>query len=175
MNMTHSKSVRFAATTALAAIGLTASALAHDGHDRPGPEKEPKLRAATILQLEEVRHATARFHDVDRAVAEGYVDIGLFIPNMGWHYLKQSLLDSNFDAEEPELLVYADAPCDGKRRLVAVEYAVPLNLSKKAPTGFIGRADEWVVNNAFQLWTLHAWVWEFNPDGVFAATNPRVR
>jgi hypothetical protein len=79
------------------------------------------------------------------------------------------------DATKPELLVYADDPCGGKRKLVAVEYAVPLSLSKRAPAGFVGRADEWDANQAFQLWTLHAWVYEFNPEGVFAPFNPRVQ
>ena len=67
--------------------------------------------------------------------------------------------------------MYADDPCGGKRRLVAVEYAVPLALSKRAPAGFMGRADQWDANQTFQLWTLHAWVYEFNPDGVFAPFN----
>lgn len=98
-------------------------------------------------------------------MAAGYVDIGLFVPNMGWHYMKWT---------KPELLVYADDPCGGKRKLVAVEYAVPLALSRRAPAGFVGRADEWDANQTFQLWTPHAWVYEFNPDGVFAPMNPRV-
>lgn len=93
---------------------------------------------------------------------------------MGWHYLKERILDERFDPNKPELLVYADDPCGGKRKLVAVEHAVPVPLSKKAPASFIGRADEWVVNVDFNLWTLHAWVWEHNPDGVFAPMNPRV-
>ena len=51
---------------------------------------------------------------------------------------------------------------------------MPFALSKRAPAGFVGRADEWDANQAFNLWTLHAWVYEFNPDGVFAPMNPRV-
>ena len=94
--------------------------------------------------------------------------------DMGWHYMKDELVDEKFDPTRPELLVYADDPCGGKRKLVAVEYAVPLALSKRAPAGFVGRADEWDANQTFQLWTLHAWVFEFNPDGVFAPFNPRV-
>lgn len=169
-----SRSTRLAVFTAFAALGVATAASAHNGHDHTRPTKVPKLNAATILQLEAVRSASARFHDVTRAEQEGYVDIGLFIPNMGWHYLKEGLLDGRFDEAEPELLVYADDPCAAKRKLVAVEYAIPLDLSKRAPGGFIGRADEWAVNNDFQLWTLHAWVWEYNPDGVFAPMNPRV-
>jgi hypothetical protein len=165
-------SLRAAAT--LAAIGLAATALAHEGEHHPAPGPAPRLKPETLVQLEDARRATAKFRDVDVAVAKGYVDIGLFVPNMGWHYLKESLLDGRFDPETPELLVYADDPCGGKRRLVAVEYAVPFADSDRAPRGFVGRADEWDANATFQLWTLHAWVWEYNTDGVFAPLNPIV-
>jgi len=30
------------------------------------------------------------------------------------------------------------------------------------------------VNQQFQLWTLHAWLYEYNPAGVFASHNVRV-
>ena len=92
---------------------------------------------------------------------------------MGRHFLKEAQLDATFDAERPELLVYKDEPGGGKT-LVAVEYAVPLSLSKKAPHGFPGGADNWFADQTFQLWTLHAWIWRANPDGVFRATNSQV-
>jgi hypothetical protein len=128
---------------------------------------------ARILQLDQVRDATARYRDVEKAEAAGYHDIGLFVPHMGWHYMKDALVDGKFDPTKPELLVFADDPCGGKRKLVAVEYAVPLSLSKRAPVGFVGHADEWDANQDFQLWTLHAWLFEFNQEGVFAPFNPR--
>jgi hypothetical protein len=159
--------------TGLAAALLTTSAFAHGDHD-PEAGKGNRPPPLAVLQLDAVRNATARFLDVDEAVRAGYVDIALFVPNMGWHYMKESLVDEKFDANRPELLVYADDPCGGKRKLVAVEYAVPLALSKKAPFGFVGRADEWDANQQFQLWTLHAWVFEFNTECVFAPFNPRV-
>jgi hypothetical protein len=160
-------------TTGLAAALLTTSAFAHGDHDHDAGKgnKPPPL---AVLQLDQARTAADKYFDVDKAVADGYTDIGVFMPNMGWHYLNNTLLDEKFDWTRPELLVYADDPCGGKRKLVAVEYAVPLALSKKAPAGFVGRADEWDANQTFQIWTLHAWVYEFNPDGVFAAFNPRV-
>lgn len=172
MNRIRSKTLHLTVATMFAAVGLAASALAQEGHDAHRTNNAP-LPGGTILQLDAVRNATARFHDVAVAEAERYVDIGLFFPNMGWHYLKAELLDGRFEAESPELLVYADDPCGGPRRLVAVEYAVPLALSAKAPAGFIGKADAWSVFNN-ELWTLHAWVHEYNPDGVFAPNNPRV-
>jgi hypothetical protein len=158
---------------ALAAALLASTAFAHGDHD-PDAGKGNKPPPFAVLQLDQVRDATARFIDVDKAVAEGYADIGLFVPNMGWHYMKEKLVDERFDPARPELLVYADDPCGGKRKLVAVEYAVPFALSKRAPSGFVGRADEWDANQQFQLWTLHAWLFEYNQDGVFAPFNPRV-
>ena len=57
---------------------------------------------------------------------------------------------------------------------MAVEYAVPLEESRIAPKGYVGHADGWDVNTDFGLWTLHAWIWDYNPAGVFAPLNPRV-
>lgn len=163
-----------AALGAMLGLGSSLSATAHEGDPiAAGPQAQPP--AAAILQLEAVRQATARYLDIDRAIADGYVDIGVYYPNMGWHYLKPEALDAKFEATAPELLVYEDDPCGGKRRLVAVEYAVPLAMSKNAPEGFAGTADAWSVNSTFGLWTLHAWVFEFNPNGVFAGYNPRVQ
>jgi hypothetical protein len=162
--------IRAASIAALAVV--TSGALAEDGSAaRRAPDP---LSPATLVQLEQARQATAKFLDVDAATHAGYVDIGVFMPHMGWHYLNTKVLDGRFDPGEPELLVYADDPCGGKRRLVAVEYAVPLDASARPPQGFQGHEDRWNRDEDFQLWTLHAWVWEFNPDGVFAPFNPRV-
>jgi hypothetical protein len=165
--------MRFMRTSGFAAALLASVALAHGDHDPDKGHLKPPPFA--IVQLDQVRDATAKYFDVDEAVKAGYVDIGLFVPNMGWHYMKESLVDGKFEPTRPELLVFADDPCGGKRKLVAVEYAVPLAASKRAPAGFFGVADEWDANQQFQLWTLHAWVHEFNPDGVFAPLNPRVQ
>src|SRR5688572_14475702 len=148
-------------------------ALAHGDHD-PHAGKGHKPPPQAVLQLDQVRSANAKYLDEQQALDDGFVDIGLFMPNMGWHYRKLSRVDGRFDPLRPEFLVYADDPCGGKRRLVAVEYVVPFELAAKAPQGFSGRSDQWDANQTFQLWTLHAWLYEHNPDGVFAAFNPRV-
>lgn len=126
-----------------------------------------------VDQVARVKQATARYRDVANAVADGYADINVVIPNMGRHYLKQALMDSTFDVELPEILVYAP-DSSGTLQLVAAEYAVPTNLSTKAPEGFRGSADQWFVNEQFNIWTLHAWVWKENPAGIFYPTNPNV-
>jgi hypothetical protein len=166
----HSRFV-LAAALAACAIGTTAAAA---GGNHAGTGGTAGLPAATILQLDAVRQATAKYLDVNQAIADGYADIGVFVPGMGWHYLKQSLVDDRFEAGKPELLVYAEQPGGGPRRLVAVEYGVPLVLAHKAPNGFAGPGDVWGPNQITQMWMVHAWVWEWNPSGVFSPTNPRV-
>lgn len=126
----------------------------------------------SAAQLARVRLATASYHDLARAKADGYQDINVVLPNMGRHFLRDSLLDGRFDPERPELLVYA--PVNGREVLVAVEYAVPLDLSATAPEGFEGDGDVWFADQTFKLWTLHAWVWRNNPDGIFNPTNKEV-
>ena len=125
----------------------------------------------THQELAGARRATARYHNLSQALADGYVNINVFVPGQGFHYLKPELLDANFDPESPELLVYA-ADKNGRLRLVAVEYAVPL--SENRPEGFTGDQDLWGTNVDFDLWTLHAWLWLNNPNGIFAEFNPRV-
>lgn len=124
-------------------------------------------------ELALARESTAKYHNIQKALADGYVDINLYIPQMGWHFLNQGYLDENFEVDKPELLVYANKP-GGGYRLVAVEYAVPLSLSTTAPEGFTGNEDVWHENTGAGLWTLHAWVWLNNPNGIFADFNPRV-
>ena len=127
-------------------------------------------------QLARAKQATERYRDVRNAVADGYMDINVVIPNMGRHFLKHALLDATFEVERPEILVYApDQGGDSTLQLVAVEYAVPESLSVNAPEGFEGSADHWYVNQAFGIWTLHAWVWKENPAGIFYPTNPDVQ
>lgn len=123
-------------------------------------------------ELALARASTARYHNINNALADGYIDIGVYIPQMGWHFLNPALVDENFDIDKPELLVYANKP-DGGYKLVAIEYGTPLSLPAP-PEGFTGDGDEWHANTDAGLWTLHAWVWLHNPNGVFASFNPRV-
>ena len=131
------------------------------------------VRPPAAAELGRAKAATSRYRNVDQAVADGYVDAHIVMQNMGHHYLKASLLDDRFEPERPELLVYAP-DAGGRMRLVAMEYAVPLDKSVGAPAGFAGRDDSWDRNTRYGLWTLHAWLWRDNPAGVFAPRNARV-
>ncbi len=130
------------------------------------------LPNATVAELREARNATARYQSLDSALADGYVDIAVDVEHMGHHYMKTSLVDSLFDKTKPEILVYNREHDTNRPYLVAVEYAVPLKFPK--PEGFTGNTDEWKGDSGFPLWLLHAWVWSYNPDGVFYWTNQLV-
>ena len=126
-------------------------------------------------ELTAARAGSAKYHNIAQAEAASYVDIHVFVPGQGFHYLNFGLLDATFEADKPEILVYARVPHENCLQLVAVEYAVPISLSPDGPPeGFTGGDDVWDRNEEFGLWTLHAWVWLQNPDGVFAEVNPRV-
>lgn len=129
------------------------------------------LGKQTTLELQQARAATARYRDIKNALKDGYTNIGVDVENMGHHYMKGSLVDGTFDIRNPELLVYNGNEDEGFE-LVAVEYAIPLTFPQ--PAGFTGSLDVWDGNAGFQLWLLHAWVWAYNPDGVFNPTNPSV-
>lgn len=141
--------------------------------ERNVPNFYPSLSWQTSWELQQARAATARYRNIENAKRDGYADINVIAENMGYHFMKEELLDAHFDLRKPEILVYNKLE-DGLFELVAVEYAIPLNLSAQAPAGFTGDDDEWNENHVFGLWLLHAWVWSYNPDGVFNPTNPLV-
>lgn len=128
----------------------------------------------TMWELQQARAASARYKHIKNALKDGYADINVIIPYMGYHYMRSTSLDANFNFRDPEILVY-NKDDNGEFQLVAVEYAVPINLSPNlAPAGFTGNADVWTRNEGFGLWLLHAWVWFYNPAGVFNPTNANI-
>ena len=129
------------------------------------------LPSSTLWELQQARAATAKYQDIDNAIKDGYADIEVDVQHMGHHFMKTSIVDGVFDIKQPEILVY-NRDNNGKQVLVAVEYAVPLSYPQ--PEGFTGSADIWNGASGFPLWLLHAWVWAYNPDGVFNWTNPDI-
>lgn len=136
-----------------------------------------ELDPQTLGELKQARSATARYSNIANAFADGYENTAfLVMENMGYHFRKPQLIDAEFDFRKPEILVYNKKP-NGNFELVAVEYAVPIDPQNPTtpPQGFTGDADKWDFNTLNSgLWTLHAWVWQSNPDGVFEMFNPQV-
>jgi len=134
--------------------------------------------AALAPQLGELRRATAPFQDFDAAVAAGY-DARITecfsdatAGGMGFHYGKVGLIDATVHLSEPEVLLY-EPQSDGSFRLVGVEYIVPRpSWTEPEPPRLFGRPFHY--NAVFDIWALHAWVWQQNPNGVFADWNPLV-
>lgn len=136
-------------------------------------------RAEPQRSLASLKGATARFHRLEAAQAEGWaVQLTPCLENpvgegaMGFHYGNPALLDGIVDAAKPEVLVYAPWR-DGQLRLVAVEYIVPMAAwSDEEPPELFGHHFHEIPGEP--LFGLHAWVWHHNPDGMFADWNPRL-
>jgi len=132
---------------------------AHDGDESCGTECRK--------QLAQVRAATAKYHDVEEALIDGYVPVSGCValptgPAMGIHYANIQKVDGEIDVNDPEILVFVP-DTDGSLRLVAVEYMIPKVLAPELPELYGRHFHEGPMNT----WTLHAWVWRNNPAGMF--------
>lgn len=141
--------------------------------------------AAQNQLLATIRQATAQYHDVDAALADGYV---LASPceavpegGIGVHYRKPTLFDVVVDPSQPELLVY-EPKKNGDLQLVAVAFVVPAapwDLTQSVRPTLGGqvfedkRVPDW-SSPPFPTYELHVWVWKHNPNGMYATTNPTV-
>ena len=123
---------------------------------------------AVAQQLAQVRAATAQYHDVSQALADGYAQASGCVPGMGFHYVRSIAAgQSDLNTTVPNVLVYAPRP-DGSLRLVAVEYA------SWSPASLFDTAFASPGGGGPPFHTLHAWVWQANPDGIFAPFNPNI-
>lgn len=130
-------------------------------------------------ELAPVRAATARYHDVAVALADGYVPVSHCEESpegaMGVHYLHPQLAaDGIVDPTRPELLLYV--PGEEGPRLVGVEYFVA-----EAATGgtrpyvFDVPFDGPMAGHSPDMpehYDLHVWLWRHNPAGMTAPWNP---
>ena len=175
--------------TALCAAMILGSAMAggvaaHADHKGDGGNLVDLLRLAV---------STARYHSLVQADRAGYAlppapaplhecissfdDTGA----MGFHFINGGLLNDEVLPTKPEALVYAPDK-HGKLHLAALEFVVFKDAwDAKHPgvlpnlfgmdfmqTGFPNRFD------IPAFYSLHVWLWEFNPAGLFAPFNPRV-
>jgi hypothetical protein len=140
-------------------------------------DDDPVSEEPWMPEVERLRAAVAPYHDINVAKEAGYdTDVTGYRTQMGYHYAKGSLIDDQFEVEQPEVLLYAHDGA-GDLQLVAVEYATPIpdmDNPPPAPEGFTGDADVWVINTEFNIWTLHVWTELENPEGIFAAMNPKL-
>jgi hypothetical protein len=130
------------------AVGQGGALVAPAASDQGEAGKES---AAVNAALARVRAATARYHDVAAAVADGYVLDSACVASpagaMGVHAVNQQrILTPGVTAEEPEALLYEPRP-DGGYRLVGVEYLEVVIVRTPTGTGPWLPAAQWPQND----------------------------
>ena len=158
-------------TIAFLAFGF-AAAQAHEGDEQSGGCESKECRAT----LTEAKKATAKYHNFQTALDEGFVQLSpcISVPGlgaMGYHFGNFGrIMNPNADAAEPEVLLYMPDE-DGTMRLVGLEYVVPAPLVGSAPTLFGQTYQFSPERNTYEL---HVWAWRNNPAGTFAPFNSKL-
>ena len=135
-------------------------------------------------ELQDVRAAVARYHSVDQASGDGYVQASPCESSaagaMGQHWANFALMaDGVIDPLRPEVLLYLPDE-NGDMKLVGVEY-----LKFDADQSMLTDDDRpYLFGQPFNgpmpghnsrmpvHYDLHVWVAEQNPNGVYAQWNP---
>jgi hypothetical protein len=176
--------IRALAAAALVALAVTAVAVA--SRDKPRPASGSGVAATQA--------ATAKFQNVAVAKKAGYgllkdkngiaciaMDDMPKVGAMGVHYASNALVgDGTLKATTPEALVY-EPLSHGKLRLAAVEYVVLRAVwdaaHPKPPVMFGQKLGLTPDGNRFGLpafYSVHVWLYKYNPSGRFSMWNPRV-
>lgn len=158
----------------------------------PAMAQSPMAPTGTSAWVDQVRAATLRYQDQSAAAGDGYRRMGPDAPGMGQHWISLARVADISDPQRPPILEYATI--NGEVRLIGVGYArvlpqgtpleatafpAPLSawryhLGDISEDGLIlTHADHPVVADITvpRLAILHAWVWQPNPNGLFATDN----
>jgi len=148
----------------------------------------PLAASAAAPLVQTVRNATARFTDLNVALAEGFVAATPCVSGpdtgaMGVHFVLPTRISSGvLNAEQPQALIY-EPMSNGAMRLVGVEFIVLASVwTSKHTDGSVPELNGNLMNfvaapNRYGLpafYELHVWAWEHNPKGSFADWNTQV-
>ncbi|HLM20718.1 MAG TPA: hypothetical protein VK390_04230 [Propionibacteriaceae bacterium] len=174
--------------TALSVGGaaLIVGAMLIPGGGMPANNHHSARMAGDQQDIAAARQATARYHDINVARADGFVPRGPCIGNAygaaGYHYVSEAnVRDGVLDVTKPEIIMYAPTH-DGGLRLVNLEYfkvdedqdvSTDDDLPSLYGVPFIGPIPGRAADQPIH-YEMHAWVWSENPDGMFAHVNPRL-
>ena len=147
---------------------------------------------ASPNSLVSIRNATAQFRDFNNSQSDGFTTLVTNTTNgatciangsagaMGQHYANVKRVgDGVIDKQRPEVLLY-EPQANGSKTLLGVEYVVLVsdwNKHHSSPPVLFGKTFGLTTTNPFGLppfYALHAWAWQHNPSGDFAAWNPTV-
>jgi hypothetical protein len=163
---------------------------------------DPDTRAALGIELAEARKVALEYPTAADAKNAGYIQVTGYVPCIGSHWIKVSLMDAKFDVSQPEMLLYDSSGLDG--RMVGLSYWAATG-EGTPPEGFAGPNDVWhqhiglciagarVVGaesvskeecekrggkkaDGSNAWMVHAWVvpgWE-SAWGLFSGEHPEL-
>jgi hypothetical protein len=116
------------------------------------------LGSSVNRQLAAARAATAKYHDVDQALADGYTDLG---PNPfeenELEFVNFALVNCTLDVLRPQALSYMQS--GNSLRLVGVEYSIPMACAPTPPEDFLPGAGEWIAEAAAPVWSYRVPLW----------------
>lgn len=158
--------------TGVAVAGIAALAVV------PAAQGEP---ANSEAGAGAVRAWTVDYHDVDAAVADGFLPTEECVPGMGYHFVNPDRFDTVLKPSEPEALLYTRDE-DGEWVLIGAEWLVvdadqDLSTNDDRPSIFGRPLDGPMPGHGPGMpshYDRHAYVWTENPDGTFAMWNPEV-
>src|SRR5206468_1017806 len=144
--------------------------------------------ASVARFVAQARATTARFQDINVAIAENYVRIGPDFPAMGEHWVRGESVMRSESTPMPSILTYA--MIGGHRTLTGVVYTIVLRAGEKVPAmpplaewhDHVGTVDEESLlfghshlgdteGGGLRLAVMHAWIGLTNPAGMFATDN----
>jgi hypothetical protein len=177
------------------------------GHGERGPSSQVAIDDAPTRELLGQQLAVARFVALSFPTAAdaqkaGYIRITPYVPCIGAHWIKTSIMDGTFDVNQPEMLLYDASGLDG--RMVGLSYWAR-TAPDSPPEGFAGPNDHWhqhiglcigrggVIGNEATTqakceqmggqktdgkdsWMVHVWVvpgWE-SAWGLFSGEHPEL-
>ena len=136
-------------------------------------------------EWQEVRAALSHYHSVEHATRDGYVPMSPCEETpagaMGVHYVNPELMTAPIDPMRPPILLYLPRE-NGQPKLVGVEYWQvdddqdlatdhdrPSVIGQPFDGPMLGHAPGMPIH-----YDLHVWLYERNPDGLFAMWNPAI-
>lgn len=146
-----------------------------------GPDGVNITNQANVDIVKAVRKSTARYHSTTQALRAGY-DLDEHcvahptLGGMGYHWVNGDLIDPEYNPLQPEAVLYIDGH-ENNLRLIALEYIV-INVGQPHPHFGDHPFDIGGVPPLMQQdiphWSLHVWMYENNPAGMFTPFNPNI-
>jgi len=144
---------------------------------------------SVLKDLAAVRQASTKYHDVNVTLADGFIQTPNCIQEpglggMGIHFINPArIMDPAINLLEPETLLYLET--EEGMKLLGVEYMFPVG-PPNAPVPDPAPPAPVLFGKPFDgpmpghepgqppHYDLHVWIWQANPEGIFAPFNPNV-